>query len=150
MTTTPPVELKPEEGWLIEHETETKWWTGWPGPQYDDEFWTKDSLKALRFSRRQDAEAMAFWHFDGRCRITEHEWSMGATRPVPVPAPEVARLVNGLRKDGHWFADEPDQVMLGASFVKHLGKRLLQAADTLSALSTRITELETQQQPDPK
>jgi hypothetical protein len=64
-----------EVGWLIEHLTEPIWWTGWPGSVSDSDFWTNDSLKAVRFARREDAETIAHFDFDGECRVTEHMWA---------------------------------------------------------------------------
>lgn len=78
-----------ESGWLIEHTTETKWWTGWPGFATDAEFWTTDSLKALRFARRGDAETLAHFSFDSECRVTEHAWTMGRKEVAQAPPADV-------------------------------------------------------------
>ena len=66
-----------ETGWLIEHEDEPKWLTLDPAEAGFDGSWTKDSLEALRFCRRQDAESYVTFHFggEGPIRITEHKWS---------------------------------------------------------------------------
>lgn len=54
-----------EVGWLIEAPN-LMWWTG--------DGWTFDSLQAVRFARRQDAEKMIkVQGLDGRFAV-EHEW----------------------------------------------------------------------------
>lgn len=63
-----------ETGWLIEHPTEPVWWSGFP-ISTAPEFWTSDSSKAVRFPRREDAETLAHFDFDGECRVTEHIWA---------------------------------------------------------------------------
>ena len=45
------------------------YWTGAPHSPWDD-----DHMRALRFSRRQDAECMLSWHCDGVGRVVEHGW----------------------------------------------------------------------------
>lgn len=65
-----------EIGWLIESEDGDgvpQWFTLKPG---DD--WTKDSVAALRFARREDADSYAGLYLDSDgppCRITEHLWN---------------------------------------------------------------------------
>jgi hypothetical protein len=65
-----PTQLaSPETGWLIECE----------GPQWLCGFgfsanWTRDSLEAIRFSRRVDAEKIAEVLENCDIRITEHQW----------------------------------------------------------------------------
>lgn len=64
-----------QKGWLIEHEDEPKWLTLRPGESAYQVCWTKDSLDALRFSRRSDADDYASSFMDeGPIRITEHQW----------------------------------------------------------------------------
>jgi hypothetical protein len=60
-----------EHGWLIERKFENaplwltcNWSLGW----------TKDSLRAIRFSRREDAEQIATMFENDDVSITEHKW----------------------------------------------------------------------------
>jgi hypothetical protein len=66
----PPEAPKPvETGWLIERPG-PEWATCWSG-SFE---WTKDSLKAIRFCRREDANQVAeLFEFED-VRITEHQW----------------------------------------------------------------------------
>lgn len=64
-----------ETGWLIEHEDEPKWLTLKPAESMWGVCWTKDSIEALRFARRSDAEDyISAFMDDGPVRITEHRW----------------------------------------------------------------------------
>lgn len=47
-----------ESGWLIEYhfDSEPRWWTGDHLAHSEQEEWSKDSLQAIRFSRKVDAE----------------------------------------------------------------------------------------------
>jgi hypothetical protein len=62
-----------ETGWLIERRMqlppEYLYVPDWSGFQ-----WTQDSLKALRFSRREDAEQVAHIFENDDVYITEHQW----------------------------------------------------------------------------
>jgi hypothetical protein len=65
-----------ETGWLCEwnHRTGPEWWS-LQATEGEGGYFTKDSLKALRFARKQDAEAYieeAGWT---EIVATEHEWS---------------------------------------------------------------------------
>ena len=71
-----------EAGWLVEHyaskrgEYLAEWLVGWPA--FDDsapETWTKDSAKAIRFARREDAEQVIQALGWTEARATEHVWS---------------------------------------------------------------------------
>lgn len=70
--------------WLIESKFNSangpKWWMGTSHPAP----WTNDSLKAVRFCRKQDAEA-AMLTIDGghMCFVSEHQWGFGAQKPEP-------------------------------------------------------------------
>lgn len=65
-----------EYGWLIEHETETKWLTLKPGEAAYEVCWTADASEALRFARRVDADDYASTFLDdGPVKITDHIWS---------------------------------------------------------------------------
>ena len=62
-----------ERGWLIERQDKqpVEWLCAWSGG-FD---WTTDSLKAIRFCRREDANQIAEI-FDGLdVHILEHIWS---------------------------------------------------------------------------
>ena len=72
----PPQEPKPiETGWLIESSELSsdgpRWlfvedWAGFA--------WTNDSLKAIRFARREDAEQIIPMLESVDCKATEHQW----------------------------------------------------------------------------
>lgn len=70
-----------ETGWLIEHGDEPKWLTLRPAEALWEPCWTKESLEAVRFARRSDAEDYVSAHFDGEgpLRIIEHAWPLTAT-----------------------------------------------------------------------
>jgi hypothetical protein len=81
-------EMSDESGWLIELPM-TKgvicWWAGNGGGDYPYGIvWTEDSMKAVRFSRREDAEkvivGLGQWHLDQEPIATSHEW-VGSTPP---------------------------------------------------------------------
>lgn len=60
-----------EHGWLLEQRKDGKiLWLMLEHGMWD---WTEDSLKALRFARRQDADAMADIISDADA-VTEHQW----------------------------------------------------------------------------
>jgi hypothetical protein len=64
-----PVPAEGAQAWLIERPG-PEWATCWSGG-FD---WTKDSLKAIRFCRREDANQVAeLFEFED-VRITEHTW----------------------------------------------------------------------------
>lgn len=67
---------KVETGWLIEHADEPKWLILSTAEALCGVDWTKDSIAAVRFARREDAEAYVWTHFggEGPIRITEHRW----------------------------------------------------------------------------
>ena len=67
-----------ETGWLIERQVAGRavWWRGREG--YD---WTVESCEAVRFCRRQDAEAVVAsvrsglrWWDDVEVTVTDHMW----------------------------------------------------------------------------
>lgn len=106
-----------EHGWLIE--CDGKWpYLGSVAPLSwltvrgklsgygEQEFYTThDASQALRFSRREDAEAILRMHLGGHDRpemragftITEHMWALAtmASTPAPQVPSEAARLVGG-------------------------------------------------------
>ena len=63
-----------ERGWLLERDRNGPEWLGINRVEaYVEWMWTKDSTKALRFARREDAENYAGFVED--CwTITEHQW----------------------------------------------------------------------------
>jgi hypothetical protein len=64
-----PVPAEGAQAWLIERPG-PEWATCWSGGFE----WTKDSLKAIRFCRREDANQVAeLFEFED-VRITEHTW----------------------------------------------------------------------------
>lgn len=70
------LEQRPERAWLIESRftPAPTWWTGTDHPAP----WTRDSLKAVRFSRKCDAEAAMAALQDGHfCFASEHQWGFG-------------------------------------------------------------------------
>lgn len=65
-----------ETGWLIENRYTPgpSWWRGTDSPEQ----WTPDSLKAVRFCRKQDAEAaMATLPDVHMCFVSEHQYGFG-------------------------------------------------------------------------
>ena len=62
--------MNDEIGWLIERYQHSvlHYWTG------DKDHWSMDSIGAVRFSRREDAEKMLSWYFDGKGKVAEHMW----------------------------------------------------------------------------
>lgn len=78
---TPPSEER-QIGWLIERDG--KWWgpevSHWEWEQrlVTPELWTADANKALRFHRKEDAEAFRRWEgLEGGAMSTEHIWIGG-------------------------------------------------------------------------
>ncbi len=64
-------EVKVESGWLLEQRKDGKiLWLMLELGMWD---WTEDSLKALRFARKQDADAMSDIISDAEY-VTEHQW----------------------------------------------------------------------------
>lgn len=65
-----PTTINIETGWLIERTNEgiPHWWTG--------SSWTTDSLAAIRFARKCDAEAVIRGVLGEFCKATatEHQW----------------------------------------------------------------------------
>jgi hypothetical protein len=71
-----------ETAWLIEavrNDSGHRWWTGAGGPGAN--WWTSDPNACVRFSRKQDAEAViAGVNFGEPSVATEHEWMDAARR----------------------------------------------------------------------
>lgn len=64
-----------ETGWLIEHQDRPEWLTLKPAEALWATVFTKDSIEAIRFARRDDAEDYVRNHLDeAPVRITEHRW----------------------------------------------------------------------------
>lgn len=75
-------EVQEESGWLIERNG--KWWgpqtSRWESNQaiVEPSHWTADVNKAIRFSRKEDAEAFRRWEgLEGGATATEHIWLKG-------------------------------------------------------------------------
>ncbi len=64
-----------EYAWVIErYEGDTLvYWTGENIAMHRYP-WSKDSNRALRFTRKQDGECMLTWHCGGIGRVVEHGW----------------------------------------------------------------------------
>lgn len=60
-----------ETGWLLERRSGNK--IEWLALEHGDWVWTEDSLRALRFARKQDADAMSEIISDTEY-VTEHQW----------------------------------------------------------------------------
>ncbi len=73
-----------ESGWLIELDRgDGPEWLYYDG--LGTEGWTKDSIAATRFSRRQDADGVAAIFDELPVRITEHSWP-DVSKPAPPPS----------------------------------------------------------------
>jgi hypothetical protein len=79
-----PDELTRETGWLIELKGGTPSWF----QLGDGDNWTSDSLKALRFARKQDADAYIEDIGWTEAFASEHEWS---DRRAALPSPSLGR-----------------------------------------------------------
>lgn len=67
-----------EVAWLVEIfvSGSHRWWAGYP--RYKAESWTTDPLLAVRFSRKQDADAVIHGLFPSWHAVaTEHQWGFG-------------------------------------------------------------------------
>lgn len=60
-----------ESAWLIERRTPSLQWLFVDGEIFS---WTSDSLKAIRFARRADAEQVASVIGEDAEYVTEHAW----------------------------------------------------------------------------
>lgn len=77
-----PEQPATQYGWLIENGSNTQ--TMYRCINNDTGMsieWTPDANKALRFARREDAQAFAY-HDEDAARIAEHAWIAGLTRPA--------------------------------------------------------------------
>ena len=70
----PTIQPASKVGWLIEtkHIDGTPWW--WNGKLYDDDDWTKNSLEALAFASKEDAEKIIRQIGWTTVVPTEHRW----------------------------------------------------------------------------
>ena len=94
-----------ESGWLVEI-TGPKYWTGTPGCGN----WTADSLAAMRFARRQDAEAACRHLAPSGAIPVEHAWV--SHRPAgaqPSGAPALASAQGEVCECGHGRAMHFDE-----------------------------------------
>jgi hypothetical protein len=86
----PPAELR-ESGWLIEN-AESMWASLIYVP-YKHFKWTRDSWKALRFSRKVDAEAVIqFMQSSEALKATEHVWIGTESAPAQRTEPDTWML----------------------------------------------------------
>lgn len=69
--------------WLVERESRPRWWTGRiNGTGYRE--WTDESLEAIRFARREDAEAMIrHLSIEYGSKATHHAWTDAPPRATP-------------------------------------------------------------------
>lgn len=69
--------------WLVERESRPRWWTGRiNGTGYRE--WTDESLEAIRFARREDAEAMIrHLSIEYGSKATHHAWTDAPARATP-------------------------------------------------------------------
>jgi len=67
---------KVESGWLLEGKGKDGYPDYFKGsPSCADYTWTRDSLEAIRFSRKEDAEAIKMTFLkDIGCEAVEHQW----------------------------------------------------------------------------
>lgn len=66
---------KPESAWLVELKASTPcWWSYSVQGSEDAEDWITDSLKAIRFARRQDAESVIAYYGWTEAFSSEHQW----------------------------------------------------------------------------
>lgn len=63
-------------GWLIEHWNSNGgiYLSEWFDIKLEDALWTKESNQALRFSRKEDAEAVINYFGWTEAMPTEHQW----------------------------------------------------------------------------
>jgi hypothetical protein len=75
-----------EAGWLIERRVRTRAGFDWTSPMWWHPAcgWTHDSSKALRFSRREDAEALRNFLCLPVAFVSEHIWSVSCPASNPV------------------------------------------------------------------
>lgn len=116
-------------GWLIElnHTTGPEWFELLPGCEHG---WTKDSNKALRFARKEDAEAYINDVGWTEAVATEHMWlNPRPSMPLPIQPTEgtgwrpietapkggtiVDLWVNGTRSPDCWYGSLADHPELG-------------------------------------
>jgi hypothetical protein len=68
-----------ERGWLIEHAQSLHSLPSYLTTRCDWYDWTSDSLRAIRFARREDADAVAGAIGDDAGRVCEHVWDAART-----------------------------------------------------------------------
>lgn len=65
----------PETGWLIETTAYGDDIHYWNGHMFDDDDWTKDSIEAVRFARKEDAQKIIdYIGWDNGVFAIEHGW----------------------------------------------------------------------------
>lgn len=100
----PAATVSRDTGWLIEipRRAGPEWFAVNLDDEYEDSDWTKDSLKALRFCRKEDADAYIEALGWTEARAVEHEWIeprgkpiLSALEPTPPTAPEAGEPTEG-------------------------------------------------------
>lgn len=90
-----------ETGWLVERDMGGPHWWGRHTPtlEDDDAFgWTNDSLRAIRFARKEDAEMYIEEVGWNDVVATEHMWCEAPTLSTPEQLAETSKFMadNGL------------------------------------------------------
>ena len=86
-----------QTGWLVELKGNTPSWAILFSGDYDDH-WTTDSTKALRFSRKIDAEAFIAWHGWTETFASEHIWDDARTALLAGTPPSGAETQESARE----------------------------------------------------
>ena len=129
-----PRQLQSETGWLIELRGQRpSWWALIPDGE-DGHSWTTDSLQALRFARRVDAEAYIEETGWTEAFASEHQWSdPPPSASLPQPEGETAALVERLGYH-HEHPVSGKMVLINPDGPK--------AADAITSLSQRLAVAE--------
>ena len=135
-----------ETGWLIENRYTPgpSWWRGTDSPEQ----WTPDRLKAVRFCRKQDAEAaMATLPDVHMCFVSEHQYGFGdslaALYRETVEALERLAASVKAEHDSVWFGNQAadvGRVYHIARFPDQKLSRLLDATDAADAVLAKARE----------
>ena len=144
-----PGALGDTEGWLIEDPSDhpLKYWSG--GHRYGSA-WTDNASKAVRFSRREDAEAVIKNTLDERWIACGHEWISTHAPDWKNRAERAEADIEKLKMDAEHLQYERDEAREGAKaeagepmpvdFFDDLN-RLLMDAEQFAALQERAIDL---------